>query len=185
MKGQDIKTVSLSLQEIGDLAARAFSQNGCDTANTAALVRTVVGAERDGSLSHGLFRIPGYVASLRSGKVNGKANPIVNHKTAAIVSVHGENGYAPLALERGVPVLAEAAKKIGIAVMSMTHAHHFAALWPETEAIAAHGLIGLACVCYMPFMAPAGGKKALFGTNPISFAWPRPGRSPVVVDMAT
>lgn len=180
-----MSTVSLSLQEIGDLATRAFSQNGCNAANTDALVRTVVTAERDGSLSHGLFRVPGYVASLRSGKVNGKANPKVDHKTPAIISVEGDNGYAPLAIERGVPVLVEAAKKLGVAVMATTHTYHFAALWPETEAIAAQGLIGMACVCYTPFVAPAGGNKPLFGTNPISFAWPRPSRSPVVVDMAT
>ena len=37
----------------------------------------------------------------------------------------------------------------------------------------------------MPLVAPAGAKKALFGTNPISFAWPRPGKTPVVYDMAT
>jgi delta1-piperideine-2-carboxylate reductase len=180
-----MSTVSLSLQEIGDLATRAFAQNGCDAANTAALVRTVVNAERDGSLSHGLFRVPGYVASLRSGKVNGEADPSLDHKTPVIVVVHGDNGYAPLAVERGVPALADAAEKFGVAVMAITHTHHFAALWPETEAIASHGLIGMACVCYTPFVAPAGGKQALFGTNPISFAWPRPGRTPMVVDMAT
>ncbi len=177
--------VALSLDEIDLLATRAFSQNGCDPANTQALVRTVVTAERDGSLSHGLFRVPGYIASLRSGKVNGKASPKVSHKTPAVISVHGDNGYAPLAIERGVPVLAEAAKNLGVAVMATTHSHHFAALWPETEAIAAHGLIGIACVCYTPFVAPAGGTKPLFGTNPISFAWPRPGKTPMVVDMAT
>lgn len=177
--------VALTLAEIGELAARAFSQNGCDEANTQALVRTVVMAERDGSLSHGLFRIPGYVASLRSGKVNGKAVPRISHKTPAIINIDGDNGYAPLAIERGVPVLAEAAKKLGVAVMAMTHSHHFAALWPETEAIAAYGLVGMACVCYMPFVAPHGGNKPIFGTNPIAFAWPRPGKDPVVIDMAT
>jgi delta1-piperideine-2-carboxylate reductase len=181
----NLSTVPLTLDEIADLATRAFSQNGCDEANTQALVHTVVIAERDGSLSHGLFRIPGYVASLRSGKVNGKANPKLSHRTPAIVSVHGDNGYAPLAIERGVPAFAEAAKKLGIAVMSMTHAHHFAALWPEVEAIAAHDLIGMACVCYMPFVAPHGGTEPIFGTNPIAFAWPRPGKDPIVIDMAT
>ncbi len=180
-----MNTESLSLADIEDLATRAFAQNGCDAANTAALVRTVVTAERDGSLSHGLFRVPGYVASLRSGKVKGNANPQVTHKTAAIVSVHGDNGYAPLAIERGVPALVAAAQQLGVAVMATTQTHHFAALWPETESIAAHGLIGIACVCYTPLVAPAGGTKALFGTNPISFAWPRPGKAPVVVDMAT
>jgi len=180
-----MSTISLSLQEIGDLATRVFSQNGCDAANTAALVRTVVTAERDGSMSHGLFRVPGYVASLRSGKVNGKASPKVGHKTPAIVTVDGDNGYAPLAIERGVPALAEAAKKLGVAVMATTRTYHFAALWPETEALAEQGLIGMACVCYMPFVAPAGGNKAIFGTNPIAFAWPRPGKPPMAIDMAT
>jgi delta1-piperideine-2-carboxylate reductase len=180
-----MNTSALSLEEIADLATRAFSQNGCDAPNTEALVRTVVTAERDGSLSHGLFRVPGYVAALRSGKVNGKASPQVSNKTPAIVSVAGDNGFAPLAIERGVPALADAAKKLGVAVMGIIHTHHFAALWPETEAIAQQGLIGMACVCYTPFVAPAGGNRPLFGTNPISFAWPRPGQSPMVVDMAT
>jgi len=180
-----MSTVSLSLKEIGELATRVFSRYGCDEPNTRALVRTVVTAERDGSLSHGLFRVPGYVTSLKSGKVNGKASPKISHKTPVIVSVHGDDGYAPLAIERGVPVLAEAAKKLGVAVMAVTHTHHFAALWPEVEAIAERSLIGVACTCYMPYMAPYGGNKPLFGTNPIAFAWPRPGRDPVVVDMAT
>jgi delta1-piperideine-2-carboxylate reductase len=178
-------TLALALEEIGELARGAFSRNGCDEANTQVLTRTIMTAERDGSLSHGLFRVPGYVASLRSGKVNGRANPIVTHKTPVIISVHGDEGFTPLAIERGVPLLAAAAQKLGVAVMAITHTHHFAALWPETEAIAEMGLIGMACVCYMPIVAPAGGKKPLFGTNPISFAWPRPSQSPVVVDMAT
>jgi len=46
-------------------------------------------------------------------------------------------------------------------------------------------LVGFACTSYKPMVAPAGAKKALFGTNPISFAWPRPGKTPVVYDMAT
>ncbi len=47
------------------------------------------------------------------------------------------------------------------------------------------GFVGLACTAYMPMVAPAGSKDALLGTNPISFAWPRPGHGPVVYDMAT
>src|SRR6476661_1988296 len=125
--------VRLTLQEIEDLSRRVFSSNGCDEANVEALVRTVVTAERDGSLSHGLFRVPGYVASLRSGKVNGHADPTVKREGTAVVVVEGDNGFAPLAIERGVPALAEAAKNLGIAVMSIVRSYHFASLWPETE----------------------------------------------------
>ena len=85
----------------------------------------------------------------------------------------------------GIPVLAEAAKKTGVAVLAMTHIHHMAALWPEVEAVAEYNLVGMACTAYMPAVAPAGAIKPLFGTNPISFAWPRPGKMPVVFDMAT
>ncbi|MEH6446741.1 MAG: Ldh family oxidoreductase, partial [Oceanospirillaceae bacterium] len=138
-----------------------------------------------GSVSHGLFRIPGYVATLNSGKVNGKANPQPEQVTPALVRCHGENGHAPLAIARSVAMLAQSAQTCGIAALSLTHSHHFAALWPETEALAELGLVGFACVSYMPMVAPAGGKEALFGTNPISFAWPRPGKVPLVVDMAT
>jgi delta1-piperideine-2-carboxylate reductase len=182
---KQVREVSLSLEEIGDLASRVFLSHGCDEANTQALVRTVVAAERNGALSHGLFRVPGYAASLKSGKVNGKVTPAIGYKTSAIVSVHGDNGYAPLAIERGVPALADAAKSLGVAVMAITHTYHFAALWPEVEAVAERGLIALASTCYMPCVAPYGGNKPLFGTNPFAFAWPRPDRDPVVIDMAT
>ena len=77
------------------------------------------------------------------------------------------------------------AKETGVAVLAITNSHHMAAMWPETEAIAEAGLVGFACTSYKPMVAPAGAKKALFGTNPISFAWPRPGKTPVVYDMAT
>jgi delta1-piperideine-2-carboxylate reductase len=178
-------TTLVSLAEIAELTTQVFASNGCDEANTAALVRTVVGAERDGSHSHGLFRVPGYVASLRSGKVNGKAAPSIGYRSPVVISVHGNDGFAPLVLEQALAPLSSAARTFGVAVAALTHTHHFAALWPETEALAACGLIGLACVCYLPVVAPAGGREPLFGTNPLSIAWPRHGRAPVVLDMAT
>ncbi len=178
-------TVSLSLSEIEQLALSAFSSQGCCPDNAAALARTVTGAERDGSVSHGLFRVPGYIASLNSGKVKGDAQPVIDQSLASVISVDGDFGFAPLALERGLPVLAEAARKTGIAVMRVVNNFHFAALWPETEYLAEQGLMGLACTAFKPSVAPAGAKQAFFGTNPLSFAWPRPQGTPLVFDMAT
>jgi len=90
-----------------------------------------------------------------------------------------------MVLKVGLPELIKLAKETGVAVLAITNSHHMAAMWPETEAIAESGLVGFACTSYKPMVAPAGAKKALFGTNPISFAWPRPGKTPVVYDMAT
>ena len=178
-------TIDLTLDEIHALAHDVMTANGADNVNADALADIVMRAERDGSHSHGLFRIPGYVATLRSGKVDGKARPTVTKKTPAIIHVEGHGGLAPTAQAAGLPVLAEAASEIGVAALSLTGIHHFAALWPETEFLADRGLVGIACTAYMPMVAPAGSKEKLFGTNPISFAWPRPGKTPVCYDMAT
>jgi len=69
--------------------------------------------------------------------------------------------------------------------LAITNSHHMAAMWPETEKLADEGLVAFACTSYKPAVAPTGAIKPLFGTNPISFAWPRPGKTPIVYDMAT
>ena len=178
-------TVSLTLNEIYDLAKRTLLFNGCDEINAKSVATTVCRAERDGSLSHGLFRIPGYIYSLRSQKVNGKAKPRIEKLTQNAIRVDGDFGFAPTAINIGIPTLVDITKKFGVGILTITNTHHFAALWPETEALAEEDLIGIACTAYMPSVAPAGATKPLFGTNPISFAWPRPGKTPVVFDMAT
>ena len=142
-------------------------------------------AERDGSLSHGLFRLPAYVAGLKSKKIDGKARPEIKKISPSIIKVLGNHALAPMVLKVGIPELVKAAKETGVAILAITNSHHMAAMWPETEAIAEEGLVAFACTSYKPMVAPAGAKKALFGTNPISFAWPRPGKTPVVYDMAT
>ena len=178
-------TTSLSLHEIYDLAKKTLLFNGCDEENASILSDTIMRAERDGSLSHGLFRLPSYVAALKSKKVNGNARPQVQKISSSVIKVLGNSAFAPMVLKVGLPELIKLAKETGVAVLAITNSHHMAALWPETEAIAEAGLVGFACTSYKPMVAPAGAMKALFGTNPISFAWPRPGKTPVVYDMAT
>lgn len=178
-------SVRLSLGEVEDLARRCLEAQGCDEANAAAVTRTIVAAERDRSVSHGLFRLPGYCASLRSGKANGKARPTVRHLAPGVVQVDGDEGFAPLALEVGRGPLIEAARRQGVAAMALVRTLHFAALWPEVEALAEAGLAGLACTAYKPVVAPAGARRAFFGTNPLAFAWPRGDKPPLVFDMAT
>jgi len=180
-----MNTISISLDEIYDLAKKTLLSNGCDEGNANILSDTIMRAERDGSLSHGLFRLPAYVAALKSGKVNGKARPEVKKISPSVIKVLGNSAFAPMVLKVGLPELIKLAKETGVAVLAITNSHHMAAMWPETEAIAEAGLVGFACTSYKPMVAPAGAKKALFGTNPISFAWPRPGKTPVVYDMAT
>ena len=178
-------SINVSLDEIKKLVTDVFLKQGCNKSNASALANTITKAEEDGSSSHGLFRVPGYVASLQSGKVNGNASPKLEKTTPVILTCNADNGFASTAHEFALPILADAAKTNGVAVLSIKGCYHFAALWPETEYLAKQNLVGFACTAFKPSVAPAGAKKAFFGTNPISMAWPRNGQNPVVFDMAT
>ena len=177
--------IVMSEAEIYQLVESCLLANGCDSANASALARTISAAERDGCASHGLFRMPGYIASLRSGKVDGCATPSVERISPAVVRVDGHGGYAPLALERGRDALIEAARENGIAAMALVNLHHFAALWAEVEPIAEAGLVAMAFTTYKPAVVPAGAKQPLFGTNPMCFGWPRGDQPPLVFDQAS
>ena len=173
------------MQEIYDLAKKTLLSNGCNDETASILADLIMKAERDGSLSHGLFRLPAYVTGLKSGKINGKGIPEVKKISPSVIKVLGNNCLAPVVLNKGIPEVIKVAKEKGIAVFSINDSHHMAAMWPETEAIAEQGLVAFACTSYKPAVAPAGAIKPLYGTNPISFAWPRKGKTPVVYDMAT
>ncbi|MEM0989345.1 MAG: Ldh family oxidoreductase [Pseudomonadota bacterium] len=177
--------VRLSLDEVHALAVKALRANGCDEDNAGAVADTVTAAERDGAKSHGLFRIPGYVKSLKNGKIDGTAQPVATRAGPCVVTVDGNRGLAPLAIARGRPLLIEAAREMGLAACAIRRTHHYAALWPETEALATEGLVSMAFVNAPPYVAPAGGTKPFFGTNPMAFAWPRPDGGAMVWDQAS
>lgn len=174
----------MELDEISKLATSTLMRFGADEANAGAVARIVTGAERDGSHSHGLFRLPGYVKALKSGRVKGDAAPTAAEMAPGILRVDGDDGFAPLALEVMRDPLIAMAKRQGIAMCGVIRTHHFAALWPEVEMLAEAGLVGMAMTQAMPYVAPAGGTEALFGTNPQAFSWPRPGKPPLAFDQA-
>ena len=94
-------TISLSLDEIYNLAKKTLLFNGCDEENASILSNTIMRAERDGSLSHGLFRLPAYTAALKSKKVNGKAKPTIQNIAPSVLKVLGNNAFAPMVLSVG------------------------------------------------------------------------------------
>jgi len=139
-----METIELSLSGIRKLTFDILITQGCDKKNASSISQIITDAERDGCESHGLFRLPGYVASLQSGKANGKADPKLTNKSPVIIEVDGQNGFAPISHEAGLPKLVSAAKTFGVAALSLRHIFHFAALWPETEYLAKNDLVGMA-----------------------------------------
>ncbi len=177
--------IRMTLEEVFSIVESLLLKQCFSETHAGAIARTVTAAERDECLHHGLFRIPFYINGLKSGLATGDKEPTVTDLAPAVVRIDAHYGYSNLALERGDEPLAERARSFGIAALIINHCHSIVALWPEVERLAARGLVGLSFVSAGPYAAPAGGNKPLFGTNPLAFAWPRPGDHPYCFDMAT
>lgn len=175
---------ALALDQVQTLATECLLANGCDEDNATPVAQSMTAAERDGCPSHGVFRLPGYVAGLRHGRINGKARPTVTALGEAVVCVEGDMAMAPVAHDASFGQLTERARTCGVAALGLTRVFHFSALWVEIEALTDQGLCAYACTSYLPVMAPAGGREPLYGTNPIAFGWPRK-KGAVIFDQAT
>lgn len=84
---------TVKLAEVLPLAKAALMRAGCDAENATAVAESLWKAERDGAHSHGLFRLPGYLTSLKSGKVNGKARPLTKAIAPGVLHIDGDGGY--------------------------------------------------------------------------------------------
>lgn len=175
----------MTVGEVHDLSYRVLTRHGMSDAHANAIARVITQCQRDECHSHGVYRLLVCVRSLRVGKVDPRAEPTMRDVSAGIVAMDAHYGFSLLAFETGLPVLLDKARQQGIAAMAIKHCFHFSALWPEVEAIAEQGLVGLAMNPSHSWVAPAGGKVPVFGTNPLAFAWPRPGGQPFVFDFAT
>ncbi|MFR6579268.1 MAG: Ldh family oxidoreductase, partial [Klebsiella pneumoniae] len=89
--------------------------------------------------------------------------------------------FSLLAYERALPLLLEKARHNGIAALAINRCVHFSALFADIEPLTEAGLVGLACTPSHAWVAPAGGTRPLFGTNPIAFGWPRQDTPPFIV----
>src|SRR5882724_3013698 len=175
----------VSVPQLTELVTRVFVRHGVRPGNATTVAETVAAAERDGSASHGLLRLPGYVATLKSGWVDGNAAPIVTDAAPGLVATDAANGFAQPALQASASLLRDKARNQGIAALTIRDSHHFAALWPDIEPFAADGFVALTMVNGRRRMAVWNGKRKLLGTNPMAFACPRSGHKPLVWDQAS
>ncbi|RAI03281.1 2-oxo-4-hydroxy-4-carboxy-5-ureidoimidazoline decarboxylase [Acuticoccus sediminis] len=165
------------------LIGTALARNGASAACATAVAEMTLVAEGDGAHSHGVFRIPGYIAAMKAGAIDGHAAPRFISRQGAVLRYDAMRCAAPYAYDVTLPELARLTQELGVGVLSLANVAHFQAMWPETEWLAEQGLVGFACTANLPYLAPAGGTRPVFGTNPLAFAVP--GNPPVAIDMAS
>jgi (2R)-3-sulfolactate dehydrogenase (NADP+) len=175
---------NMTLAEAETLCTNALIR--CRTApeNASATAKALVLAEADGVKSHGLIRLAYYAAQAKAGKVDGFAKPTVEKPRPAAAAIDAAYGFAYPALNLALAVLPGMARTNGIACAAIRRSHHCGAAGQPVETLADTGLVALMFANGPAAMAPWGGSKPVFGTNPIAFACPLPNAAPIVVDLS-
>ena len=174
----------LSLAQLDELARRALERAGANPAMAAATARALVHADARGMASHGVARVPQYATHLANGRADGAAQPgIVRAKGGALL-VDARCGLAFPACALAVDQAIRRARESGIAFAGVTNSHHFGVAAYHLEPVAVAGMVGLALGNSPAAMPAAGGKRPLFGTNPIAAVFPRRDGAPLVIDLS-
>ncbi|PSH65290.1 Ldh family oxidoreductase [Phyllobacterium sophorae] len=175
----------VSFQELKLLLKAILINNRTSSETADILAENCAGCERDNALSHGIFRMPGYVDSLRSGWVDGRAVPDIAQFGPSFIRIDARNGFAQRALASADQLIRRTVRETGIAIVAIRNSHHFSALWPDVEPFALAGYMAITAVNGLANVVPHGGRLAVYGTNPIAFAVPVHDAQPLVVDQAT
>lgn len=173
-----------SITDLTTLATNALRRAGASADMAAATAAALVAAEAQGLASHGLSRVPQYAGHLRNGRVNGDAVPHIQQSKPAALLVDAEEGLAFPACAAAVREAIRSARECGAAFACVTRSHHFGAAAYHLEAVARAGMVGLAFGNSPGAMPAWGGKRALFGTNPIAAVFPRRDAPPLVIDLS-
>lgn len=179
-----MSTVNLSLPALHALAKEILAAHNTSEANAEQVAAALVKAEADGQKGHGASRLPSYAAQAASGKVDGHATPTLARVRDSALRVDACGGFAYPATNVAVEALCELASETGIAAVAIANSHHSGVAGHHVEPLAARGFIGLGFSNSPQGIAPWGGHRGVFGTNPLAFAAPRRNDDPLVIDMS-
>ncbi|QPM91550.1 Ldh family oxidoreductase [Pseudooceanicola algae] len=174
----------LSLTDARRLVVDTMIRCRTSRPNAEAVAEALLGAELAGQFGHGLRRVQTYGEQSLIGKVDGFATPTAEAVRPGALAVDAALGFAYPALDLALDWLPAAARANGIAIAGLTRSHHCGVAGIPVEKLAEQGLMAILTANAPASMAPWGGSKPLYGTDPLAFAAPIAGADPVVVDIS-
>ena len=174
----------LSIDELTQLVTITLTRAGASDAMAHATARALVAAEMAGLGGHGLSRVQLYAQHVKEGRANGRAEPRIAHEKGAACLIDARGGLAYLAMELATREAARRAREFGVAFCGVTHSHHCGAMDYHLAPLAQSGLIGIGFTNSPAAINAWGGRKPLFGTNPIAAVFPRKNAEPLIIDLS-
>jgi (2R)-3-sulfolactate dehydrogenase (NADP+) len=121
---------------------------------------------------------------VKEGRASGGAAPRIVHEKGAACLIDAQGGLAYLAMDLATREAIRRAREFGVAFCGVTHSHHCGAMDYHLAPLAAAGLIAMGFTTSPAAINAWGGKKPLFGTNPVAAVFPRSGKPPLIIDLS-
>lgn len=178
--------VLIKIKQLEKLINRVFSKLGVPTADRKIIIDSIIIAHQRGKGSHGIGRVNIYARKIREGLMSA-STVLKTMKDTPVVSVFdAAHGFGQVAAWRGTETAIEKASKYGVGLVGIKSSNNFGTAGFIVEQAAQKEMIGVVLANSGPAIAPTGGNKPLFGTNPIGIAFPvGEGKPPIILDMAT
>jgi LDH2 family malate/lactate/ureidoglycolate dehydrogenase len=179
-----VDTFELDAQVATDCGAAILEAYGVPHADAVLIVESLVTSDMWGHPSHGLLRLPWYVARVRSGAMTPVTEVRHLNTFGAVTVLDGRDGIGQVVTNHAIDAAATAAATHGVGVVAVRNSNHFgtAAYW--TRLLAERGCVGILTTNGSPAMAPWGGTQKMIGANPWSIAVPSADNGAVVLDIA-
>jgi LDH2 family malate/lactate/ureidoglycolate dehydrogenase len=174
----------LSPEDLRVFCASVLTATGVPDDDAELVADSLVQADLWGHQSHGVLRLPWYVARLRSGAMTARTDPAVLSDTGPLVLLDGRHGIGQVLTERARTTAVERARMHGVGAVGVRNSNHFGTAMYFTRRAAADGCVAILTTNASPAMAPWGGRAKVLGTNPWSIAAPGPDGRVVAVDIA-
>ncbi|KAG9663867.1 Malate/L-lactate dehydrogenase, partial [Aureobasidium melanogenum] len=160
-------------QENANAYVKAVLQaNGVSEQDATTIAHCLVAADLRGVDTHGVNRIPSYLARVRQGVLDPKVQPTIVNQTPVVAQVDGKNAFGFVAAKLGMERAIEMAKTYGIGMVSVKHSNHFGmSAWLVQQALDA-GMMSLVFTNSSPALPVWGGREKLMGVSPIACGAP-------------
>ena len=179
--------VSIPADQLAEFCARIFASVGSSAEEARAVAGSLVDSNLTGHDSHGVIRVPRYVAWVQSGDLVPNQTLESVADTPAFAVLDGRFGFGQILAPRAVDIGVEKAKAAGLAAVSLRNSGHVGRVGEWAERAAAAGLISIHFVnaAGSILVAPFGALERRLSTAPFCVGAPREGAPPLILDFAT
>ena len=149
------------------------------------LAEPLVLADMMGVHTHGTKLLAGYLRKLLAGGYRPDGTPRIVREGPAWAVVDGDAALGQVGCTMAMQLAVAKAKQVGVASVSIRNTGHIGAAGFYALLAARRGCLGLVAGNDVPSVAAPGSRGAVFGSNPLAYAAPRPGGQPLLFDIST